>query len=246
MYRFFMTGHTTIDEYINIEGTDVNHIKNVLRLNVGDKITVSDGEGKEYICSIYEMQEDVIINKIEDIVGTNSELGINIVLFQGYPKSDKMELIVQKVVELGVTEIVPVITKRTIVKLDDKKASKKIDRFNSIAMAAAKQSKRGIVPTVKSVMTYKEAIKYASTLDMNIIPYEDERGIKHSKQVIKDIKSKNSLGIFIGPEGGFADEEVEQAKKIGAIPITLGHRILRTETAGLAVMSIIMFELEED
>ncbi len=246
MYRFFVTGDTTIDEYINIEGADVNHIKNVLRLNVGDKITISDGEAKEYICSIYDMQEDVIINKIEDIVGTNAELAVNIVLFQGYPKSDKMELIIQKVVELGVTEIVPVMTKRTIVKLDDKKASKKIERFNAIAMAAAKQSKRGIVPTVSSVMTYKEAIEYASTLDMNIIPYEDAKGIAHSREVIKDIRGKKSLGIFIGPEGGFADEEVDKAKNIGAIPITLGHRILRTETAGLAVMSIIMFELEED
>ena len=149
-------------------------------------------------------------------------------------------------VELGVTKIVPVMTKRSIVKLDDKKASKKVERFNAIALAAAKQSQRGVIPIVEPVMSYKQAIEYAKTLDMNIIPYEAAEGIEYSKEVIAAIKNKNSLGIFIGPEGGFSKEEVAMAESIDTKVITLGHRILRTETAGMAIMSIIMFQLEED
>ena len=155
-------------------------------------------------------------------------------------------MIIQKAVELGVTSIVPVMTKRTIVKLDEKKADKKIDRFNQIALAAAKQSKRGLIPEVKPVMSFKEALKYASSLEMNIIPYEDARGMEYAKSIISQIKGKKSLGIFIGPEGGFTEDEVKLAVEMGANVITLGHRILRTETASLAILSIVMFEIEKD
>lgn len=246
MYRFFADIASNVQDEIIITGDDVNHIKNVLRLNEGEHITISDGCNREYVCLISSLEEDRVVTKIEDVLGTNAELDTEIILFQGYPKSDKMELIIQKVTELGVSKIVPVMTKRTVVKLDDKKAAKKIERFNSIALAAAKQSKRGIIPEVMPVMSYKKALEYASTLDMNIVPYEDAEGIEHSRKVIDSIKGKKTLGIFIGPEGGFASEEIEMAMDIGAIPITLGHRILRTETAGLAVMSIIMFNIEKD
>ena len=157
-----------------------------------------------------------------------------------------MEWIIQKTVKLGVTRIVPVMTKRTVVKLDAKKAGKKTERYQAIALAAAKQSGRGVIPEVTAPVTWKEALAMAKKLDMNMIPYEEAEGVAYSKEVFASIKGKKSLGIFIGPEGGFAGEEVEAATDMGAKMVTLGHRILRTETAGMAVMSIIMFELEED
>lgn len=245
MHRFFVDNCGSADENIIITGNDINHIKNVLRLRVGEKILVSDGNGTDYECSIDVISDESVIARIIDVKKNAAELSTKITLFQGMPKSDKFELIIQKAVELGVFEIIPVITKRTVVKIDDKKAGKKLDRYNGIAESAGKQSGRGIIPQVKDFMTFKQAIEYAKTLDMNIIPYEEAEGLEYSRNVIKDIKGKNSLGIFIGPEGGFAKEEVDVATAMGAKCITLGNRILRTETAGLAVLSIIMFEIDE-
>ena len=247
MPRFYVDKSICVnaDKSINITGEDVNHIKNVLRLKAGDSVTISDGEGTDYICHITSLSSEMVTCDIVDIVKNASELKCRITLFQGMPKSDKLELIIQKAVELGACEIVPVMTKRTIVKLDDKKAGKKLERYNAIAKSAAEQSGRGIVTLVKGFMNFKEALEYAQTLDMNIIPYEEAKGMEYSREVIKEIKDKKSLGIFIGPEGGFAKEEVDAAKEIGAKCITLGNRILRTETAGLTTLSIIMFELDE-
>lgn len=245
MHRFYVEGCTDANKSIQIIGEDVNHIKNVLRLKTGDEITVSDGNGTDYICNISSI-DTTVIAEIVDVIRNASELSTKIILFQGMPKSDKLEFIIQKAVELGVSEIIPVITSRTVVKIEPKKAEKKLQRYNSIAMAAAKQSGRGIIPEVKDFMTYKEAVKYASNnLDMSIIPYEEAKGIDYSREIIKSIKGKGSLGIFIGPEGGFAKEEVELAIENEFKCITLGNRILRTETAGLAVLSIIMFEIDE-
>lgn len=245
MPKFYVDGLSSVDKTVNITGGDVNHIKNVLRLHTGEHITLCDGSGKDYICRISELGEDYVSADVEDIMMNAAELNTKITLFQGMPKADKMELIIQKAVELGVNEIVPVMTKRTVVKLDLKKEKKKLERYNSIALSAAKQSGRGVIPVVKDFMSYKEALSYAESLDMNIIPYEEAEGIEYSRQIISDIKGKKNLGIFIGPEGGFAKEEVDAAMNIGAKCITLGNRILRTETAGLAVLSIIMFEIEE-
>ncbi len=244
MYRFFVENLSEADDKVIITGNDVNHIKNVLRLKVGESIIVSDGSGLDYQCKICDYDGDMVIANIEDVFRNAAELPTKITLFQGMPKSDKLELIIQKAVELGVYEIIPVITKRTVVKIDDKKADKKLERYNGIAQAAGKQSGRGIIPEVKPFMTFKQALEYAKTLEMNIIPYEEAKGIEYSREIIKDIHGKKSLGIFIGPEGGFAGEEVELAKNMGAKCITLGNRILRTETAGLAVLSIIMFEID--
>lgn len=245
MHRFFVDGVNTQNDSIIITGDDVNHIKNVLRLKSGDEILVGDGNGMDYQCRIEEITQEMVTASVVDVFKNAAELPVKITLFQGMPKSDKLELIIQKAVELGAYEIVPVMTKRTVVKIDDKKAGKKIDRYNGIAESAGKQSGRGIIPEVKPFMTFKQAIEYAKTLDMNLIPYEEAKGIEYSREVIKDIKGKKSLGIFIGPEGGFAKEEVDMAVAMGAKCITLGNRILRTETAGLAVLSIIMFELDE-
>lgn len=246
MHRFYVDRENldNAGNNIIITGDDVNHIKNVLRLKCGDMITVSDGDGTDYTCRISVIDADMVTAGIEDVCKNASELPVKITLFQGMPKSDKLELIIQKAVELGAAEIVPVLTKRAVVKIDEKKAAKKTERYNMIAMSAAKQSGRGIVPEVREFMTFKQALNYAKDLDMNIIPYEEAEGMEYSRQVIGEIHSKKSLGIFIGPEGGFAKEEVEQAVAMGAKCITLGNRILRTETAGMAVLSIIMFETD--
>lgn len=247
MNRFFVDDPGAFsDRSVVITGEDVNHVKNVLRLKENDELIVSDGRGRDYHCRISGITNEEVVADICDICDNFSELSTEITLFQGFPKGDKMELIIQKTVELGVTRIVPVMTKRTVVKLDDKKAKKKTERYNMIAESAAKQSGRGMIPEVTMPVSFAEAVSMAEKLDMNIIPYEEAEGVEYSRNIIKIIKGKKSLGIFIGPEGGFAREEVEKALDAGASAITLGHRILRTETAGMAVISIIMFELEED
>lgn len=247
MNRFFVDDPGAFsDRSVVITGEDVNHVKNVLRLKENDELIVSDGRGRDYHCRISGITNEEVVADICDICDNFSELSTEITLFQGFPKGDKMELIIQKTVELGVTRIVPVMTKRTVVKLDDKKAKKKTERYNMIAESAAKQSGRGMIPEVTMPVSFAEAVSMAEKLDMNIIPYEEAEGVEYSRNIIKNIKGKKSLGVFIGPEGGFAREEVEKALDAGASAITLGHRILRTETAGMTVISIIMFELEED
>ena len=228
MPRFYMATYGKVDDSISITGEDVNHIKNALRLKTGDEITLSNGEGNDYICEIVEIRQDEVIVRIVDVLKNASELPTRITLFQGMPKSDKFEFIIQKAVELGVHEIVPVITRRTVVKIDAKKQDKKLERYNAISLSAAKQSGRGIVPVVKPFMSFKGAVDYAG----------------HAREVIKNINGKSSLGIFIGPEGGFSVEEVELAMSNNIEPVTLGNRILRTETAGMAALSIIMFEID--
>ncbi len=246
MYHFFVTKEQTAGDKIIVIGDDVNHMKNVLRMKIGEQVSVSDGSDREYLCHIEKICDDSIELKIEDIFGITSELPCEIVLFQGLPKGDKMELIIQKAVELGAAKIVPVVTNRTIVKWDGKKAKKKIERYNTIAKTAAKQAKRSVIPTVSDVVNFEQACKMASELDANLIPYENAQGIVASIKAFADIKGKKSVGIFIGPEGGFEEREVKQAMEIGAVSITLGKRILRTETAGMSVLSLLMFLLEED
>lgn len=248
MYRFFVK-QEQIDmegKKIHITGSDVNHIKNVLRMRQGETILISAGDNLEYTCLVSEMEAEEVIADISYVQEVGMELPSKIYLFQGLPKSDKMELIIQKAIELGAAEIVPMATKRAVVKLDAKKSAKKVQRWNEIAKSAAKQSKRGLIPEVKPVMSFKEAVEYGKSMDMLLIPYEDAKGIAHSREVVETVKDKKSLGIYIGPEGGFPEEEVSLAMKAGAEPVTLGHRILRTETAGMTLLSILMFMLEED
>lgn len=248
MFQFFITPDQIRENDIIISNEqDVNHIRNVLRMRHGQHISLCCQENcKEYICVIQEIRPDQVRASIEDINGDSRELPVKITLFQGLPKSDKMEFIIQKAVELGAAEIVPVASRRSVVRLDEKKATKKVQRWSEIAKSAAKQSKRSLIPEVHPVMTFCEALEYGKSMDMLLIPYEDAKGIGHSREVMASVKGKSSLGIYIGPEGGFQMEEVEEAVETGAFPITLGHRILRTETAGMAVLSILMFMLEED
>lgn len=244
MHHFFVTPGQVFHDIIEITGSDVNHIKNVLRMKAGEELQISDGYNKKYLCQITELGTDTVTVKVVDEWLADTELPSHIILFQGLPKSDKMELIVQKAVELGAYEIVPVSTKRAVVKLDEKKAAKKAARWNQIAESGAKQSGRSIVPKVKEVMSFQEAVTYAKTLDVALIPYELAQDMKQTKQIIEQIHPGQTIGILIGPEGGFETEEVASAVEAGIRPITLGRRILRTETAGLTVLSILMYHLE--
>lgn len=245
MYRFFVDESQIGEDAVIITGSDVNHIKNVLRMKPGETVLVSNGNDREYKCVLAEITDEKVIAKIEDIYGPARELPVKVTLFQALPKGDKMETVIQKMVELGVYEIVPVSTKRCIVKLDDKKAAAKTKRWNAISESAAKQSKRGIIPKVSEPVTYRQALEQASKMDMIFIPYEEATDMEYTRKMLAKIQPNMSVGVFIGPEGGFAPEEVEEAVDKGAHSITLGKRILRTETAGMALMAVVMFQSEE-
>lgn len=246
MQRFFVETYQIEEENhcIHVTGADVNHIKNVLRMKLGEELWISDGGTKEYRCEIEGLGDEEILLHIIYAQEPDYELPNRIYLFQGLPKADKMELIIQKAVELGAYAIVPVETKRCVVKLDEKKAAKKTARWQQIAESAAKQSKRMLIPNVHQVLSFKEALKYAESMDIRLIPYELAKGMQETKEILAAIEQGQSIGIFIGPEGGFEEKEVEAAISEGAKPITLGKRILRTETAGLAILSVLMFQLE--
>lgn len=245
MYQFFVDSSQILDKKIIITGGDVNHIKNVLRLKPGEEIAVKNGvDGREYRCGIEEFTQDSVICGLRFIKEEGVELPSKIYLFQGLPKADKMELIIQKSVELGVFEVIPLAVKRCVVKLDEKKAAAKVNRWQGIAEAAAKQSKRGIVPAVREPMTMREAAAYARGMDVKLIPYELADDMAHTREIIEAVRPGESVAVFIGPEGGFEQSEVEEALAAGIEPITLGKRILRTETAGLTVLSWLMYHLE--
>lgn len=246
MYRFYISEEQIEGDLIRIEGGDVNHIKNVLRLEVDDWVVACDGMGKDYVTKIQSLEWDSVVLQVQKVQDTGTELPTKITLFQGIPKKDKMEFIIQKAVELGVYEIVPVQMKRCVVKLgDEKKSKKKTERWQAIAEAAAKQCDRGIIPVVHEPVTMEQAIDMAGDLDYNMIPYELQDGIDSSREIVAHACTTESLGIFIGPEGGFEAKEVEQAVAKGMEPITLGKRILRTETAGMALLSILMFQMQK-
>lgn len=244
MYHFYVEPESVSADTVRITGGDVNHIKNVLRMHPGEEIMVLDGSGMEYRCEIETISDEVLARVLE-AKKTEAELSVRLLLFQGLPKKDKMELIIQKAVELGVSEIIPVLTKRAVVKLEDKKKEqKKRERWQAIAEAAAKQSGRGIIPKVCEAVKFTEAVKRTEELDEALIPYELAEGMEEARERIRSLHGRKAIGIFIGPEGGFEEEEIALAVKTGIHPITLGKRILRTETAGLCILSVIMFELE--
>ena len=266
LYRFYVEGCSNASDKIYISGKDQNHIKNVLRLRIGEEIIVSDGTSRDYHCRISDYPEDMVEAEIIDITENATELPAEVVLFQGMPKADKFEHIIQKTVELGVHEIYPVMMKRCVVKLEggngtadnngfltiSGKEAKKIQRYNNIAEAAAKQSQRGIIPEVKSFVSLKRAAEIASQMNVVLVPYESAEGMEYSRGVISEIKKmcaesskRPSVAVFIGPEGGFAQEEVDLLSEKGGKIISLGRRILRTETAGPAIMSVLGFALDE-
>jgi len=245
MSHFFVNSSQITADVLTIVGDDVNHMKNVLRMRSGEAFTAADENGLFYHCEVDTLEKEQVTAKILDKEQGGSELSSKIYLFQGLPKADKMELIIQKAVELGAYEIVPVATKRSIVKLDAKKEASKLKRWQAIAEGAAKQSGRMLIPHISEVKTYGEALQMARELDVNVIPYECARGMDGTREVFGNIKPGMSVGIFIGPEGGWEESEVDKAKEQGIHPVTLGRRILRTETAGLTTLSILMYLLEE-
>lgn len=246
MLHLFVDPSDVQDELLTITGPEVNHIRNVMRLKPGEEISVSiGGDGKEYRYGIESYTEDSVLCRLRFVKDKEVELPVKVLLFQGLPKADKMDLIVQKAVELGAAEIIPVSMERCVVKLDAGKAAKKTARWQTIAESAASQSRRSIIPRILAPMSMKEAVEYAKEqTEVRVIPYELQEDDGSVKQYLESLKEGQSVSIFIGPEGGFAPGEVELAKEAGIRPISLGRRILRTETAGLAILSWLIYILE--
>lgn len=245
MHHFFADPSLIEEKSIQMKGQDVNHMRHVLRMKCGEKLTISNGQGTHYVCEIDKYEDNRAILKILSEMGREAELSSRIFLFQGLPKGDKMELIIQKAVELGVYEIIPVATNRSVVKLDQKKSAKKAERWNAIALSAAKQCRRSLIPNVRQVISFEQALQLGANLDVLLLPYECAVDMEKTKAVISTLKADQDIGVFIGPEGGFEETEVQRAVQAGAFEITLGKRILRTETAGLVLISLLMYHLEQ-
>lgn len=243
MHKFFVPKENITEETIVITGDDVKHISKVLRLKTNDIINVSDGYGTEYICSISLIDKKEVVCSIVEKYKNESESPLNITLFQGLPKSQKMDLIVQKGVEIGINEIKTVITDRVVVKTESRDISNKIERWNKIAREAAKQSGRGNILEVHSPIGFKEAMENLLEFDLVVMPYENQEGIGLRKVLREKCPEAKNIAIFIGPEGGFEEEEVKIAIEKGVEVVTLGPRILRTETAGFVASTIILYEL---
>lgn len=243
MPKFFVPKENISADRIHINGEDVAHIKKVLRLGVGDTLCLCDGMGKNYEVEIEKLIEKEIICKILSEEKADTEAPIEVTLFQGLPKASKMDYIIQKTTELGIVRIVPCTMARCVVKIDNAKdAQKKQQRWQKIAEEAAKQSGRGIIPTVEMPISFDEALKQLKREDICFAPYEceEENKLKH---VLTKKNNVKSVAFIIGPEGGFDLREIEKLKQAGIDTITLGKRILRTETAGEAVLSMVMYEL---
>lgn len=243
MFNFFVDGDNRKNDKYFISGADFNHIKNVLRMNVGDTLLVSCNNSSD-LCKITSFESGTVTAEIIETDYNKTNLPIQIHLFQGLPKSDKLELIIQKAVELGVTSITPVAMKRSIVKIDDKKIKAKTQRWQAIAEAAAKQSKRNTIPQICDVMPYGSMLEAAKRLDLLLVPYECAEGMDATKQALSQIKSGMSVGIIIGPEGGFDPKEIEAAIQSGGKIISLGNRILLTETAAITAVAMCMLYSE--
>lgn len=248
MHKFFTPKELINGDVAKIIGDDVKHIYKVLRITQGEKVTLNNCEGVEYIAKVISVTKQEVLLEVLEKLDVNNESDIKIYLFQGLPKSQKMDLIVQKGTELGVTEFIPTITHRVDVKL--KGEFKKLDRLNRIALEAAKQSKRSIIPKVSEPIEFDEMIEKINSLDLVLVPYENAEnfGIKKLVNNLEkngSIEKIKSVGIFVGPEGGIEEDEIEKLKENGAHIITLGKRILRTETAGFVATSLIQYELSD-
>ena len=245
MHKFFVGAENIHESTAYIYGDDVKHIYKVLRLKLKEKISINDCVGHEFLGEIEDINKESVKVKIIEKLDINNESPLNVYLYQGFPKAAKMDIIVQKNCELGIKEITPVITERVVVK-NEKDDRRKLERWNRIAFEAAKQSKRSIIPKVKPTLSFDEMLKKLKSMDLILVPYEnqEEVGLKKVFQGINRDSIKNAA-IIIGPEGGFEEAEIDKLKDAGAYIITLGPRILRTETAGLVCNSLIMYELSD-
>lgn len=248
MPKFFINNENILsDNRISIEGNDYNHIKNVLRKNINDELNICNSENsKNYLCKIIDINDKQVVLHIENEIESNSESNINITIFQGLPKAEKMELIIQKATELGVTTIVPTIMKRCVVKVEEKDKQKKVIRWQKIAEVAAKQSGRDKITQIEEFKNIKNICEKIKDYDAVLLAYENEKNnsIKREIQLLKEMyKDEYKIAVIIGPEGGIDAEEVELLQTVGAKVVTLGNRILRTETVSLTITSILMYEL---
>lgn len=243
MYNFFVDECARAGDSFRIAGRDHNHICNVLRMQIGDTFLVSCA-GTSSLCRLKCIEDDMVEAEIVEENYRNTELPVRLYLFQGLPKGDKLELIIQKTVELGVAAIVPVEMSRCVMKLDEKKKRARRERWQSIAESAAKQSKRNVIPEVSDVLTYKQAMEKAAELDLFLVPYENELGMAATRAALDRIRPGMSVGILIGPEGGFEEREIDLARGAGATVISLGKRILRAETAAVTAVALGMLHVE--
>lgn len=246
MLHIFVDPAQMKGDLLYVTGKDVNHIKNVMRLKQGDEISVRTGQDdREYRYGIEEFTDSEVVCRLRFVKEADVELPVKVYIFQGLPKADKMELIIQKAVELGAAEIIPVQMRRCVVKLDGAKKTKKTQRWQAIAESAAKQSRRAVVPLVREPMTMEEAVRFAEqNTDVRLLPYELQEADGSTREVMDGIREGSAVSIFIGPEGGFDPAEVELARKAGVVPISLGKRILRTETAALVALSFLIYHFE--
>jgi len=243
MSKFFIGKESITGDFIDITGEDVLHIRKVLRMRTGETLTACDNDGTDFECEITDIDDKHVTAKILKSWKSENEAPIRVTLYQGIPKSDKMDFIIQKCVELGIDTIVPVKTERTVVKFENSKdENKKQQRWQKIAVEAAKQCNRSRLPKVTGPMDFKNALEMAGNSNLVLIPYENEM-VHGLKSVLRDNSSAKSIAVFIGPEGGFAEDEVKKCIELGFHSVSLGKRILRTETAGLTVLSILMYEL---
>lgn len=243
MFNFFVDENQRQNDRYYINGSDFNHIKNVLRMSIGDTFLVSE-KGSGSLCQLESFENDTVVAKILEENYNNTSLPVKIHLLQGLPKGDKLELIIQKCVELGVFEITPVEMTRCVVKIDEKKKKSKQARWQAISESAAKQCKSNIIPEISEILTYKQALEKAKTFDVFLVPYESKNGMDDTKNALCEIKSGMSVGILIGPEGGFNEKEIAQALEVGGKVISLGKRILRTETAAITSVAMCMLHAE--
>ncbi len=245
MFNFFVDTSAVSGGNVYIKGQDYNHIKNVLRMQTGDTFLVSF-DCKSNLCRLTAFENSTAVCEIIKENYNNTELPIKIYLFQGLPKSDKMEFIIEKAVELGAYSVIPTETEHSVVKFDEKKKAAKVARWQKIAESAAKQSKRNIIPEINECLDYKQALEFAKTLDLLLVPYECANGMAATKTALGKIKKGMSVGIIIGPEGGFSEAEIDAAKDIGGEILSLGKRILRTETAAVTAISLCMLYAETE
>lgn len=242
MQQIFVDQSVKIDDTFMVEGEDARHLLQVLRMRQGEQLRVSTHEGDNYLCQIESADKgQVTLRVLEEVAST--ELEKRIYLFQAVPKGDRMETVIEKAVELGVYEIIPVEMKYCVVKLDAKKKAARLKRYQAIAESAAKQSKRSRIPVVHDFMTYRDAMAYAKECDLCLVPYECAKGMAATKDALTKIRDAKTISIMIGPEGGFAKEEINAVKDCMQV-VSLGSRILRTDTAAITTMSMVMLATE--
>ncbi len=243
MFNFFAAEGSRRDDCYYIDGADLNHIKNVLRMKEGEHLLVSE-KGVSSLCELVSVDSSCAVARVVEESYQNTELPVEIHLFQGLPKSDKMELIIQKCTELGVHRIIPCEMHRCVVKIEEKKKKSKIQRWQAISESAAKQSKRSIIPEIADILPFSFLKEKIKDFDLFFIPYENERGMEATKECLDKIRKGMKVGILIGPEGGFEEKEIAALTEVGAVSLSLGSRILRTETAAITAVGMCMLHTE--